>query len=87
MRAYHYCRLDGSTHRVMREVLINQFNKPRSPLFLFCLSTRAGGEGSLSLLPLCCLYVAVYALFCILIGVFFVVVVVAIFSNTLPIYI
>lgn len=46
MRGYNHCRLDGSTHRVMREVLINQFNKPKSPLFIFCLSTRAGGEGT-----------------------------------------
>ena len=29
----------------MREVLINQFNKPNSDYFCFCLSTRAGGEG------------------------------------------
>jgi len=45
MRDYNYCRLDGSTNRVMREVLINQFNKKNSDLFIFCLSTRAGGEG------------------------------------------
>jgi len=31
----------------MREVLINQFNKPKSPYSVFCLSTRAGGEGEL----------------------------------------
>lgn len=45
LRGYSHCRLDGSTNRVMREVLINQFNKENSPLFVFCLSTRAGGEG------------------------------------------
>jgi hypothetical protein len=45
MRGYQYTRLDGSTNRVMREVRINLFNKPVSPLFMFCLSTRAGGEG------------------------------------------
>ena len=44
-RDFAHCRLDGSTHRVYREVLINQFNKPTSPYFAFCLSTRAGGEG------------------------------------------
>lgn len=45
LRGYSHCRLDGSTNRVMREVLINQFNKKDSPVFVFCLSTRAGGEG------------------------------------------
>lgn len=45
MRAYNHCRLDGSTNRVMREVYINQYNRKDSPLFVFCLSTRAGGEG------------------------------------------
>lgn len=44
-RGYSHCRLDGTTHRVYREVLINQFNKPESNYFIFCLSTRAGGEG------------------------------------------
>ena len=38
-------RLDGSTNRVMREVLITQFNKPKSETDIFLLSTRAGGEG------------------------------------------
>ena len=38
-------RLDGSTNRVMREVLINDFNKPKSKCNVFLLSTRAGGEG------------------------------------------
>jgi len=45
MRGYSHCRLDGSTNRVMREVLVNQFNKRDSNVFIFCLSTRAGGEG------------------------------------------
>lgn len=45
MRGYKHSRLDGSTNRVMREVKINLFNKPQSPQFIFCLSTRAGGEG------------------------------------------
>ena len=44
-RGYKHHRLDGQTNRVMREVLINQFNKPGSDSFIFCLSTRAGGEG------------------------------------------
>ena len=40
MRGYKHSRLDGSTNRVMREVKINLFNKPNSPQFIFCLSTR-----------------------------------------------
>jgi hypothetical protein len=40
MRGYKHSRLDGSTNRVMREVRINLFNKPQSPQFIFCLSTR-----------------------------------------------
>jgi hypothetical protein len=45
MRGYQFTRLDGSTHRVNREVRITQFNSPTSKTFLFLLSTRAGGEG------------------------------------------
>jgi SWI/SNF-related matrix-associated actin-dependent regulator of chromatin subfamily A member 5 len=44
-RNYSYSRLDGQTNRVYREVLINQFNRKKSSKFIFCLSTRAGGEG------------------------------------------
>jgi SNF2 family DNA or RNA helicase len=44
-RGYKTSRLDGSTNRVMRAVLINNFNRPQSDVFIFCLSTRAGGEG------------------------------------------
>lgn len=40
LRGYKHSRLDGSTNRVMREVRINLFNKPQSPQFIFCLSTR-----------------------------------------------
>ena len=60
LRGYTHCRLDGSTHRVMREVLINQFNKPRSPYTVFCLSTRAGGEGA------CCLCVCLFVCVCLI---------------------
>jgi SNF2 family DNA or RNA helicase len=42
MRGFKHSRLDGSTNRVMREVRINLFNKPQSPQFIFCLSTRYG---------------------------------------------
>jgi hypothetical protein len=45
MRGYQYCRLDGGTNRVQRMVDIMQFNKPGSQLFIFLMSTRAGGLG------------------------------------------
>ena len=38
-------RLDGTTSATERQVLIERFNKPNSPLFCFLLSTRAGGQG------------------------------------------
>ena len=38
-------RLDGTTSATERQVLIERFNKPDSPLFCFLLSTRAGGQG------------------------------------------
>ena len=44
-RGYSYCRLDGSTNRVQRQVHINSFNAPNSPIFVFIMSTRAGGLG------------------------------------------
>ena len=45
LRGFLFCRLDGSTNRVQRQVHINAFNCPRSPLFVFLMSTRAGGLG------------------------------------------
>jgi SWI/SNF-related matrix-associated actin-dependent regulator of chromatin subfamily A member 5 len=45
MRGFRFCRLDGSTNRVQRQVDINSFNAPNSPLFAFIMSTRAGGLG------------------------------------------
>lgn len=44
-RGYSFSRLDGSTNRVYREVLITQFNKAKCQKKIFILSTRAGGEG------------------------------------------
>jgi SWI/SNF-related matrix-associated actin-dependent regulator of chromatin subfamily A member 5 len=44
-RGYKYRRLDGSTNRVMREVQVSLFSRRNSEDFIFCLSTRAGGEG------------------------------------------
>ncbi len=45
MREYKFCRLDGSTELEDREQYINEFTKPGSDIFLFMLSTRAGGLG------------------------------------------
>lgn len=45
LRGFLFCRLDGSTNRVQRQLHINAFNRPRSPLFVFLMSTRAGGLG------------------------------------------
>ena len=43
MRGYEYRRLDGSTNRVQRTVDIATFNAPHSRVFIYLLSTRAGG--------------------------------------------
>ena len=45
MRRVAYCRLDGSTNRVQRQVNIDMFNAPSSEFFCFIMSTRAGGLG------------------------------------------
>ncbi|KAK4790333.1 hypothetical protein SAY86_017637 [Trapa natans] len=42
---FKYMRLDGSTKTEERGRLLNQFNAPDSPYFMFLLSTRAGGLG------------------------------------------
>lgn len=44
-RSYPYLRLDGSTKSDDRSSLLQQFNQPNSPYFIFLLSTRAGGLG------------------------------------------
>ncbi|EGB07762.1 hypothetical protein AURANDRAFT_37691, partial [Aureococcus anophagefferens] len=44
-RGYEFSRLDGSTNRVQRTVDIQAFNAPGSGVFLFLMSTRAGGLG------------------------------------------
>ena len=43
-RGYVFCRLDGSTATRERQRLVDDFNKSSS-LFIFLLSTRAGGVG------------------------------------------
>lgn len=44
-RGFDFRRLDGSTNRVRRTIDMHMFNKPSSPIFIFLLSTRAGGLG------------------------------------------
>ncbi|KAI8384542.1 SNF2 family N-terminal domain-containing protein [Radiomyces spectabilis] len=44
-RGFTYLRLDGSTKADDRSQLLQVFNAPDSPYFLFLLSTRAGGLG------------------------------------------
>ena len=44
-REYEFCRLDGSTNRVQRQISINMFNSNNSPYFAFIMTTRAGGLG------------------------------------------
>lgn len=44
MRNYRYVRLDGSTKVVDRQERIREFNTDAS-LFIFLISTRAGGLG------------------------------------------
>jgi SWI/SNF-related matrix-associated actin-dependent regulator of chromatin subfamily A member 5 len=57
MRGFKYCRLDGSTNRVQRSVDIQSFNAPGSELFIFLMSTRAGGMGvNLQTADTCILY-------------------------------
>ena len=45
LREYPFVRLDGETNRVKRRLDCRRFNAPRSPLFIFLISTRAGGLG------------------------------------------
>lgn len=45
MRRHKYCRIDGSTDGEVRDQQIADFNADGSDIFLFLLSTRAGGLG------------------------------------------
>ena len=45
MRGYEYVRLDGQTNRYRRRINIDRFNAHNSKLFIFLMSTRAGGLG------------------------------------------
>lgn len=44
-RSHRYCRIDGSTGSEARDERIESFNAPGSGVFVFLLSTRAGGLG------------------------------------------
>ncbi|XP_057538886.1 chromatin structure-remodeling complex protein SYD-like isoform X2 [Amaranthus tricolor] len=44
-KQYRYLRLDGHTSGLERGALIDKFNRPDSPFFIFLLSIRAGGVG------------------------------------------
>lgn len=44
-RQWPFARLDGNTNRVQRRLDVRRFNAPNSPLFIFLISTRAGGLG------------------------------------------
>ncbi|KAJ7955032.1 chromatin structure-remodeling complex protein SYD-like [Quillaja saponaria] len=44
-KQYRYLRLDGHTSGSERGALIDKFNRPDSPFFIFLLSIRAGGVG------------------------------------------
>jgi len=45
MRKHKFIRLDGSVNNEERGPLLDAFNDPNSPHFIFLLSTRAGGLG------------------------------------------
>lgn len=45
MKGFKYLRLDGETKTELRPQMIQQFNAPDSDIFIFILSTRAGGLG------------------------------------------
>ncbi|KAG2159672.1 uncharacterized protein EDB93DRAFT_1111462 [Suillus bovinus] len=42
---YKYSRLDGNTKQADRQKGMDEFNKPNSDVFIYMLSTRAGGVG------------------------------------------
>lgn len=44
-KGYKLCRIDGDTSLEDREYYISEFTKPNSEIFVFLLSTRAGGLG------------------------------------------
>ena len=45
LRGFNFLRLTGSTNRVQRMVNLQAFNAPGSKVFIFLMTTRAGGLG------------------------------------------
>ena len=45
LRRFKYRRLDGSVSRVRRAICISEFQKEGSNIFIFLMTTRAGGLG------------------------------------------
>merc|ERR1719510_924153 len=45
LRGHRYLRLDGSTHRVRRQLDIMRYNATDSPFFIYLITNRAGGLG------------------------------------------
>ena len=45
LRGWSYCRFDGGTARAKRNHIVRKFNAPDSDIFLFLITTRAGGMG------------------------------------------
>jgi len=57
LRGWPFCRLTGATNRVRRTINVKAFNEACSPLFLFLMTTRAGGLGiNLQSADTCVLY-------------------------------
>jgi SNF2 family DNA or RNA helicase len=44
-RQWQYLRLDGSCSVKQRQKLVDEFNDPAHPSFLFLVSSKAGGVG------------------------------------------
>ena len=44
-----YFRLDGTTNRIAREMDMRSFNASDSSAFLYLISTRAGGQGIITM--------------------------------------
>ena len=45
VRGWKFFRLDGKTEQTKRQGFVDQFNRPDSPVFVFLLSSKAGGTG------------------------------------------
>ncbi len=45
MRGWKFFRLDGKTEQTKRQTFVDSFNRPSSDVFVFLLSSKAGGTG------------------------------------------